>query len=125
MGLEKPIQDAIMWEFSTRADMRLWRANAGAAEYEDPKTGQTRMVRFGTPGQADLSGLLNDGTRLEIEVKAPGRMQSIQQRNFQNMINDFGGIYILAYSVDDVYRILIQEGYIKDRSAHGSNGDQS
>ena len=124
MGAEKPIQNEVMRAFSTRPDMRLWRANAGVAKFEDERTGQERRVRFGIPGQADLSGLMNDGTRLEIEAKAPGKKQTLQQQNFQNMIEDFGGIYILAYSVQDVVKGLQERGYdIDTEGAHGSKGN--
>jgi hypothetical protein len=59
------------------------------------------MVKFGTPGAADLSGLLRDGRRLEVEVKTSKGRQSEQQRKFQAMIERFGGVYILARNADD------------------------
>jgi hypothetical protein len=59
-------------------------------------------VRFGVPGQADISGLLSSGRRVEIEVKSATGRQSPQQRAFEAMISKFGGLYILARSVEDV-----------------------
>lgn len=102
---EKEIQNAIMRKFATRADMRLWRANSGVATYEDGRT-----VRFGIPGQADLSGILQGGRRLEIEVKSPDGRQTPQQAAFQKMIEAFGGLYILARSVEDVEEALDDKG---------------
>lgn len=100
MTPEKSIQNAILREFGTRADMRLWRANAGTARMGD------RVVRFGVVGQADLTGILPNGRRLEIECKSPNGFQSPEQKAYQAMIEKFYGVYILARSVDDVRRKL-------------------
>jgi hypothetical protein len=80
--------------------MRLWRNNTGVA-----RIGR-RVVRFGVPGQADLTGILPDGRRLEIEVKSADGRQTEEQRNYQSMIERFGGVYVLARSVDDVTSAL-------------------
>lgn len=100
---EKQIQNAILREFGTRRDMRVWRQNTGVGKFGN------RTVRFGVPGAADLTGLLPNGTRLEIEVKTEGGRQSNDQRNYQRMIERFGGVYVLARSVHDVYVAL--EGF--------------
>ncbi len=97
---EHDLQNQILRTFATRSDMRLWRANTGAARFGK------RVVRFGIPGQADLTGILAGGRRLEIEVKAPGGTQTIEQEHYQQIIQRFGGVYVLAYSVADVYRAL-------------------
>lgn len=97
---EKQLQNAILREFGTRSDMRLWRANTGAAQIG------RRFIRFGVPGQADLTGILPGGRRLEIEVKSESGRQTPDQRNFQAMIERFGGLYVLARSVDDVQRAI-------------------
>lgn len=100
MPREKQIQNAILRTFGTRRDMRLWRANVGAARFG------RHVVRFGVPGQADLTGILPGGIRLEIEVKAPNGRQSREQQAFQRMIERFGGVYVLARSVEDVWRAI-------------------
>ncbi len=92
--------------------MRLWRQNTGVATYDNLVAGTSRKVRFGLPGQADLSGILPDGKRLEIEVKRPGGRQSEEQKAFQEMIERFGGLYILAYSALDVEDRLRELGYL-------------
>lgn len=111
---EKQIQNQILRTFATRRELRLWRANTGVARYGE------RTVRFGVPGQADLTGILpvavlcprcaaeagTLGIRLEIECKKPGGVQTIQQQNYQRIIERFGGIYITAYSAQDVWRVL-------------------
>lgn len=103
---EKQIQNEILLAFATRSDMRLWRANTGYGLTMD----RQRMVHFGVTGQADLSGILPGGRRLEIEVKTPEGRQSQEQKNYQAMIERFGGVYVLARSVDDVYAGLRAKG---------------
>jgi len=53
-------------------------------------------------GVADIIGLLPDGRLLAIECKSGKNRQSAEQINFQNGIVGNKGIYILAYSLDDV-----------------------
>jgi len=72
-------------------DITFWRNNTGAVVDDG------RLIRFGIPGQADTSGLIKPfGTRLEIEFKRKGKKQSEAQKNFQKMIESFGGIYLLC-----------------------------
>lgn len=99
---EADIQQDIMRIFGADPRLRLWRANTGTAR--DPRSG--RVVRFGTPGQADITGVLMGGTRLEIEVKSATGKQSDAQRSYQAMCERFGALYILARSVDDVRTAL-------------------
>ncbi len=93
---EQEIQNDILRTFGTDPRLRLWRANSGVA-----RMGR-RVVRFGVPGQADLTGILPGGIRLEVEVKAENGRQSEEQRNYQRMVEQFGGVYVLARSVEDV-----------------------
>ena len=93
---ERQIMNAILREFGTKPGLRIWRQNTGAA-----RIGR-RLVRFGVPGQADLTGILPGGRRVEIETKSPTGRQTPDQRAFQTMIERFGGLYVLARSVEDV-----------------------
>ncbi len=97
---EHEIQNEILRTFGADPRMRLWRANAGVA-----RMGR-RVVRFGVPGQADLTGILPGGIRLEVEVKAADGRQTEEQRNYQRMIERFGGVYVLARSVEDVQNAI-------------------
>ena len=96
---ESDLVQSILLAFGSRRDMRIWRANCGVAR---TKTGA--LVRFGVPGQADISGILIDGRRIEIECKSLTGKQTKAQQNWQKMILGMRGIYILARSVDDVKR---------------------
>ncbi len=101
---ESTIIQAILNALVGRTDIRIWRQNTGAARR---KSGA--LVRFGVPGQADLSGILDGGRRLEIEVKTAIGRQSDQQQAFAAMIREYGGVYILARSPEDVLQVLDQE----------------
>lgn len=111
---EAEIQAALLREIGGRADCRIWRNNCGRAR---DRTG--RVVPFGVPGQADLSGVWlapivcercgaerRVGIRLEIEVKSARGKQTDAQRAFQRTIERMGGVYVLARSVKDVLDAL-------------------
>ncbi len=97
---ERDLVQAILLEFGSRPDLRLWRANTGAA-----RTASGALVRFGTPGQADIMGIIAPAGRL-LEVKTATGRQSDAQRRWGAMILKFGGLYVLARSTDDVRRAL-------------------
>jgi len=87
---------------ATRRDVRAWRNNRGVARFDG------RVVSFGINGQADISGIVMGGRRLEIETKHTTK-PSEDQLNFAAMIRRFGGLYILARSVEDVAKGLPDE----------------
>lgn len=99
---ETDIQRTILAHYAKHPRVTLWRNNTGVA-----KTGG-RFVRFGKVGSGDLTGLMDDGTRIEVEIKTPDgkHPQSAAQKEFQRTIEHFGGIYILATSLEDVTSVL-------------------
>ena len=98
---ETDLVNSILLEFGARPDLRIWRQNTGAA-----RTSRGALVRFGIPGQADISGILSGGRRIEIECKTKTGRQTKEQKAWQAMIERFGGLYVLARSVEDVRRAL-------------------
>ena len=102
MSAHTDLVKQILREFGSREGIRLWVNNAGAAR---SSTGQ--VVRFGVPGQADISGILAPhGRRIEIEAKTGSGRQNKNQRKFQAMIEKHGGLYVLARSVGDVEEVI-------------------
>lgn len=95
MSQEHDIQQAILLALGQRRDLRLWRNNAGMA------FGKGRAVRFGVVGQADISGILTGGRRLELEVKAPGERPTEEQVRFGSMITRYGGVWAVVRSVEE------------------------
>jgi hypothetical protein len=88
-----------------------WRQNTGVAVYRD-RRGKKRYVKYGFPGAADITGILPDGKRLEVECKVPGNSPSPQQRAFAAMIRAHGGVYVLAYELEDLQVALAELRYI-------------
>lgn len=60
-------------------------------------------MQFGHPGIADIIGIYK-GRFLAIEAKVGKNDQSPAQREFERSVKAAGGIYILAYSLDDVMK---------------------
>ena len=89
----------ILREFGSRPDIRLWKQATGAAR---TKTGA--VLKFGIKGQADISGITDTGQRIEIECKTGKGRLSKEQKRWRAMIEKFGGVYVLARSVEDVER---------------------
>lgn len=92
---EHEIQKQIL-EYLRLKGIFYWRQNTGRKHY----------MQFGLKGQGDITGLLKTGQRFEIEVKDHKGKQSLEQKQFQEMIEKNNGIYILARSIDDVIKIL-------------------
>lgn len=107
---ETAIVKAILLRLGRDPRVRVWRNNTGA--FRDV-TG--RLVRYGLPGSADITGIMRrGGRRLEIEAKTETGRQTDQQRAFQRMVETWGGVYILARSDDEavaaVERALAESG---------------
>ena len=127
MTRESDIQRAVHERLGRRPDVRIWRQNVGAgvpmsavsmlvrvAEFVSAGNygsaralapaallAARRVVRYGVEGGADLSGILADGRRLEVEVKSEKGKQSEQQESFGEMIGRFRGVYLVARSADE------------------------
>lgn len=80
--------------------LRIWKQNTGAM-----KIGE-RYISFGLKGSADLSGILLDGTRLEVEVKSGAAKQNDAQVNFEKMIETFNGVYMVVRSANEFFSKL-------------------
>ena len=74
-----------------------YRNNSSAIQIENGK----RFLRFGAVGSPDIICVV-DGQYVGIVVKAPKGKQSEHQKEFQRQLEEAGGKYIVAYSLDDV-----------------------
>lgn len=84
----------------------LWRNNTGMVKYED-KYGKKRGVRYGAVGSSDFIGCIAPSGRLLcIEAKAGKGKMTENQKAFRDRIESVGGLYILAYSAEDVDKVL-------------------
>jgi hypothetical protein len=95
---ESQVQHAIMAELGALPWIRIWRANTGAAKLSE----NGRHVRFGTPGQADIIGIVAPhGRMIGIEVKSQAGKATRRQVAWGNMIEAMGGVYAVCRSVQE------------------------
>ena len=81
----------ILIKYGADTRYRLWSNNTGTVFTRG------RKISFGLTGSSDIIGLRRcDGKFLAIEIKTGKAVQSKKQKDFQKMIEAFGGIYILA-----------------------------
>ncbi len=64
-------------------------------------TGRRGKVNYGRVGSADIIGLLPNGRLLAVETKCKTK-QSKTQKEFQHNIEANNGLYILAFSLEDL-----------------------
>jgi len=79
-----------------------WRQNTGTVWLGE------RPIFYGYPGSGDITGILPDGRRLEIECKSPTGNQSEKQKKFQRHIEANHGVYLLVSSVTE-----LEEAWVK------------
>lgn len=94
---------------------RLWRNNVGLAypvtsfKRANGNPALMRPVRYGVVGSGDIAGWLYlDGRAIvaHIEVKVGKDKQSDEQRIFMETVRKYGGIYVVARSVDQALEEL-------------------
>ena len=73
---------------------RLWQNPTGTAMSMDLQ----RVIKYGFVGSADLTGIMPDGKRIEIEIKVGKDRQRESQKDFEKVIAGCNGIYFM---VDD------------------------
>lgn len=85
-----------------------WRNNTGATQ---TRTGG--FVSFGFKGSSDILGIARDGRLLAIECKRPvGGRLSLDQKNFLEAINCYGGVGIVVTSDVDMVKQLKERGVL-------------
>lgn len=92
---EHELQNLII-EYLEAKGIYAWRSNVG----------RKKNMHFGKKGSADITGITKKGRRLEIEVKSPTGKQSEEQIEFERMIRQNKGIFILAKSIEDVIKVI-------------------
>ena len=94
---ESKIQREILKYLETAPSVAyFFRHNVGAFKLKG------RYVRFGVPGQSDILGILKGGRFLAIEVKRPKKNRTPAQVEFQETVNNAGGLAFVARNIEDV-----------------------
>lgn len=102
MLLEKDIQKQILQYLEIKRIFHF-RNNSGAVK--GMYNGKARFLRFGAVGSPDII-CIKGGQFIGIEVKRPGTYQSVAQKAFQTAVEEAGGRYILARSLDEIINAL-------------------
>ena len=98
---------AILVAVSATNRAAVWRQETGVGV---PLHG-TRPTRYGRVGSADITGILDGGRRIEIEVKTGRARQTPEQRDYQAMIQARGGLYVLARTVEDAVVAVVSASW--------------
>jgi hypothetical protein len=88
-------------EYLTYYGAFVWRNNTGGL-----RDAKNRMVFFGKPGSSDIIGVLPGGRFIACECKTAKGKLSEKQKEFLARVEEFGGLAIVARSVDDVIQGL-------------------
>jgi|TARA_R100001530_G_scaffold65668_1_gene46988 hypothetical protein len=94
---EKDVQNAILDWLSFKKIFH-YRNNTGA--YPSTYKGKTYFTRYGAVGSPDIIAVIG-GIFIGIECKGTKGKQSNDQRNFQIQLEEAGGLYCLAHSLDE------------------------
>ena len=100
---EAVLQQNIRLALGMRDDIFMFRINVGVFK---PISGNAGTVRSAPDGTPDLLGVLAPGKAFGIEVKTATGQQREAQKRWQEAWEKRGGIYVLARSLEDVYRGL-------------------
>ena len=99
---EAAIQKVILHYLALRK-IPAWRMNSGAY-----KSITGTFIRYGNKGMADIIAILPpDGRWLAIEVKSEKGYLTEAQRDFALTIEKAGGISMVARSVEDVCKYIV------------------
>lgn len=96
---ESRLQSYILAQLNQLEGVFFYRSSTGAARTA------TRLIRFGVPGQADITGVVR-GRAVFVEVKTETGRQSELQRAFQERVEAAGGAYLLVKNCDDTVRAV-------------------
>ena len=97
---EQELQRAILDRLSVMPGVWCWRQNTGVARMAGGR------VRFGLVGSGDISGGLQGGRRLELEVKTEKGQPSEEQVKFGAKVNAMGGLWAVVRSVSEAVAIV-------------------
>lgn len=98
--------DAILLALGSQENIRCWRTQVGRYRM----LYSNRVVTIGPEGVGDIEGIIGPyGIYFNVECKYGRDTQRDTQEAFELVVLKFGGIYVVAYSVDEA-RERIKEG---------------
>jgi hypothetical protein len=101
MGSTKEHQelcDKILFAVGSLPNVRLWPRVVGVGR---ALNNYNHVVSYGIPGESDLDGIIGpNGRKLSIEIKTGKSQLRSEQKKWKAMIEKFGGVHIVARSVE-------------------------
>lgn len=102
--MHQELVDKILLALARSGRARVWKNVVGRGRaLHDPK----RIISFGLVGSCDITGIRDDGKRIELEVKTGQAVQTVEQIAYGRMISQFHGIHAVCRSVDDALRAVL------------------
>lgn len=101
---ESQIQAQILDYLSYQMGFYFWRSN-NIPVFDATKKIYRKMPKHTPKGLPDIT-IIKEGHYIAVEVKAPGKYLSKDQKIFKENVEKHGGTYILARSVEDVEKFL-------------------
>lgn len=92
------LRDEILLAVGSSGLARVWKYEVGLFRLYH----SSQPVRLGMEGVTDIIGILKNGRFVGIEVKTGSGKLRESQKNFKNMIQKFGGLFIEGRSVSQV-----------------------
>lgn len=87
----------VLLAVGSNKNIRLWPRVVGVGR----AINSDRAISFGIKGEADLDGIIAPfGRKLSIEIKTGKAKLSKDQKNYRAMILKFGGVHIVARSLE-------------------------
>ncbi len=94
---ESELTRKIIEHLNSHPSIMVWRNNVG-------KRGN---IAFGVKGSCDISGVVDGGYRVEIEVKLPGNNNfSEEQIPFMEQMKQKGALCGVAHSIEEAWDII-------------------
>jgi len=107
MEKEGGIQAAILHYLQYLENMKdlLFIRNNSFSGYIHRRNGSKGYIKNNKPGSSDIF-LCIKGKAIFLEVKAPKRKQTDNQKDFEELVNSVQGYYYVVHSVEEVEKII-------------------
>lgn len=93
--------NAVLKEYGSNPNVRIWKNATGVARTLNGD--DNNFIKFGLVGSSDIIGIWKPtGKILCFEIKTGTAKQTQTQKNFEKMISDFGGVYVLVRQLSDL-----------------------
>ena len=104
---EQQIQKTIL-DYLKINPLVAWVKRNNAGKVVIGEGNKKRYMNVGKQGEADVIGMLKGGRFFAIEIKRSGKYAKPSQEEWLNNIRKYGGIGIVANSLENVEQMLVE-----------------